>query len=328
MQYNHFIVECPRITKTNCGVCLEAIHKTDIRIKIWHYEKSEFYHLECYKPKLQQYISSRHITSYLKGEYAEKFQSWLNEWNLKFPPLDKPSHFPPKLIKHVESQQSRRKRSWLEIFKFLRPREVLNSIAFVNKEFYHLTWDQELWRHYCIIFFDVQASIVDWRAYYCTLSLQACFGCKAIIQDSEFHRCPLLNKPLCKKCRRQDSKFKVYHKNAIFSKYGINPNVLNLEYVPGFNNRKVTYHFMIEKALYSFREKNKEVILAYFRKLKGFDDLLKIVEEIDLANMDAKDNWHLPNYDQKIQHSLYPRVFNYIRSKEGGLRSLKGKSAA
>mmetsp|Transcript_10558 Transcript_10558/g.10568 ORF Transcript_10558/g.10568 Transcript_10558/m.10568 type:complete len:86 (+) Transcript_10558:720-977(+) len=85
---------------------------------------------------------------------------------------------------------------------------------------------------------------------------------------------------------------------------------------------------MIEKALYNFRLKNKEVVLAFFRKLKGLEDLVKIVEEIDITNMDVKDNWHLPNYDQKIQHSLYPRVFNYVRSKEGGLRSLRGKSAA
>lgn len=325
MQYTHFIVETPKSSKSTCGNCSRKIFKEDIRVKIWHYEKTEFYHLSCYKPKLKQYITSRHITDYLKGSNSDKFQIWLNDWNLKFPPLDKPYHSIPVNIKNVVSVPSKYKRAWIEIFKFTNPPEILKIIALVSKEFYHLSWDEELWRYFCNTIFESYNPDTDWRSYYSKLTFQACFGCHCILSDLEFFRCPLISKPICKKCRSQHPNFRVFHKNAIFCRYGINPNVLELDYAAGFNNKKVTYQFLIEKALVKFRLKNKAAVLEMICGLKNYKGCAEMIEDIDVSNMDIKDSWHLPNYDTSIRHPMYNKIFKYIRSKEGGLRSIKMK---
>jgi len=72
---------------------------------------SENYHLDCYTPKVKQYICKTDISVYLQDEDAEKFYTWLENWNQNYPPLDKPYHAPPNLIKQVESTPSRYRRA-------------------------------------------------------------------------------------------------------------------------------------------------------------------------------------------------------------------------
>ncbi|CAG9328488.1 unnamed protein product [Blepharisma stoltei] len=56
MQGVPFNVEYSKTNRSYCRTCRCYISKDDIRIYIYHYDGPEYYHLNCYTPKVKQYI--------------------------------------------------------------------------------------------------------------------------------------------------------------------------------------------------------------------------------------------------------------------------------
>ena len=146
-----------------------------------------------------------------------------------------------------------------------------------------------------------------------------CFYCKKVPERAK--RCPLLERTFCKLCSKKEE-FKLLNKKKIKKIYGISDSCLKIKFGTGWScNNKVSYNFLIKKAVYNARELKKIEIL---QKLKGLlrDDcsILKIIQEINYTNMESFQGTFyrtiVPNYDQDLKklYKSYTKIFDCIRS--------------
>ncbi|CAG9328838.1 unnamed protein product [Blepharisma stoltei] len=203
MRKNAFQAEIAK-RNSKCLACGEIIPIGAIKIKVPRFQVFDFYHFKCYTPKVNQYICKSDVKNCLDSKNAEILNNWIDEWNQDYIPLDKPFREPPQFSKLVESSPSRYRRAWLEIFKFLDAIEVFKSYSYVNKEFYHISWDQELWHSYCVRDY-ADVALYDqeknYRSQYVTMYMESCFWCHTRQTEENFKICPLIKKPICDSCK-------------------------------------------------------------------------------------------------------------------------------
>ncbi|CAG9328842.1 unnamed protein product [Blepharisma stoltei] len=305
---------------TKCNTCKESIDRGVIRIKIHLMDHYDYYHLKCYTPKIKQYISKKDLGITLDPENAKILDEWLDNWNKDYAPLDKAFHEPPTFSKLVESTPSKYRRAWLEIFKFLDAVELFKIYSHVNKEFYHISWDEELWHFYCVRDY-TNAALDDekknYRTQYIILRMESCFWCHAHQSQEKFNRCPLIGKPICEKCKKL-KRFEQMYKSEVEAVYGINTNLLQLKFGIGTWNRKIVYRYMVDEALVIFRKRNKEFLLEEMKKTNLDPALIDFVENIDITTMDKSWSETLESSEDPV-HELF---YNYIRDKKSEKRVL------
>lgn len=68
MKKTSFTAEISKTNKTICKVCQTRLEKNLLRLKNHVFTPFDYYHLECYKPKLQQYISKSDLDIKLDEE--------------------------------------------------------------------------------------------------------------------------------------------------------------------------------------------------------------------------------------------------------------------
>ena len=83
----------------------------------------------------------------MNRETKQIFKKKISEWNLKFPPTNKPifAITPEFLTKCIVTAASPKRRAYFEILKFFPAKFIVNSLAKHNKEFYNISWDEEMW---------------------------------------------------------------------------------------------------------------------------------------------------------------------------------------
>ena len=59
-----------------------------------------------------------------------------------------------QLTKAVSVHPTKYKRAYLEIFKMFPGAHVAANFSKVNREWYTLSWDEDLWRHACELEFE------------------------------------------------------------------------------------------------------------------------------------------------------------------------------
>ncbi|CAG9328841.1 unnamed protein product [Blepharisma stoltei] len=304
--------------QTRCKVCKKTIDIGIIRIKIHSYDHFDYYHFECYTPKIKQYISKSDLGIRLDQENAKILDAWLENWNKDYVPLDKAFHETPTFSKLVETAPSKYRRAWLEIFKFLDAVELFKIYSHVNKEFYHISWDEELWHFYCVRDY-TNAALDDqkknYRTQYIILRMESCFWCHAHQSQERFNRCPLIGKPICEKCKKL-KRFEQLHKSQIESRYGINPNLLQLKFGLGYWNKKVVYRYMVEEALETFRNRNKEFLLEEMKKINLDPTLVDFVENIDIKTVDKPWSEILQSSGNLYLLPIHEIIYNYIRDRK------------
>ncbi|CAG9310990.1 unnamed protein product [Blepharisma stoltei] len=316
-----FNVEYSKSSRAICRACDSKILKGDMRIYIYHYDVPKYYHLKCYTPKYNQYICKNDIKVCVNDEDSRIFDKWLNEWNINYEPLDKPYHIPPKLDKQVESKSSKYKRAWIEVFRFISPRETSYTLSLVCKEFYHITWDEELWQfYYSNQYKNPIEQSNSWKDQYMLATLHSCAECLIYLDENNFHKCPLLKKPICDKCLGTP-KYKILDKSDIRYQYKINPNVLNLKFCNGFCGTKQTYFFMIKKALIEYRNQNKQRILKKFENKSEHAEIKEIVDSIDVENMNENILQDIKLIKNRF-YNCFDKIFKYIWYKKGGLKEI------
>ncbi|CAG9331251.1 unnamed protein product [Blepharisma stoltei] len=315
-----FTAEIAQFNKTSCKLCKSIIEKGALRIKTHSYNCCNFFHLNCYTPSLKQYISKSDLCIKLDSLHKKVLDDWLNNWNQNYLPLDKPYHEPPKLFKLINSKSSKFRRSWIEIFKYSTIKDLVRKFSRVNKEFYHISWDEELWQFFCIRDFSCIVPKDTYRNQYVTILMEICFGCKAVPKAEHFYRCPLIGRPLCPCCRFNDKKFIAVTGPYIERAYNIDPKVLDLKFGQGYDNKKITYNFLVWEALAVYREKNKNDLLDFMKDNCVSDKLICMVEKISTKEMDYTDIFGRigANFDSKIIDIWYQQIFSYIRNGEGG----------
>jgi hypothetical protein len=317
IKMTYFTVSQSPTSRTVCNNCKRKIHKDEIRVFVKVYDLKEYYHLICYTPKLKQYIREKDIKNNLPEDLKPVFKLWLVNWNSNYFPLEYHILDVQDIQKKVPTTPSIHRRALLEVFKFLEFNEVI-TLSLVSKEFYGVTWEQELWRYYYIKDFKEDLQTDDWRKSYMNIYFNCCISCKIVPSKDNYYCCPLLKRILCKLCKGK-SDYILYHKKFIRNTYKINPDLLNLRFGQGYVNKKVVYKFLFERALYSFRQAKKTEIFNKLQEDLGKDnEILQIIEKIDVRDMDFHlinffSNTIVPKFDTSITQESYKKVFEYIR---------------
>jgi hypothetical protein len=326
MMLNKFTVEECQRPQILCKKCSIPFNKQEMRVTIKKIMMStEYYHLPCFTPRFNQYIIEKNIIIKLNQENTKIFKDWLENWNSNFFPLDQ---IPPEKMKatlmlqdkSLTTSATRRRRMLIEIFLFLEINDISKVLPFVSKEFYHTTWEPELWK--CLIkrdFLEISTESENWKHSYLKLYVSCCLECKEIPSEENFYRCPLIKRVLCNKCRKTD-KYKLLCKSDIKSCFDIDAKCLGINFGQAFCNNQVVYKCYLLKAIEKFREKNKDAVLSkLYEELDENCKLVRDVKDINYCKMD-KDyglNFSKPNWDERNEDKNYRAIYSFIRSGRG-----------
>mmetsp|Transcript_6149 Transcript_6149/g.10758 ORF Transcript_6149/g.10758 Transcript_6149/m.10758 type:complete len:350 (+) Transcript_6149:202-1251(+) len=331
-----FTVDAPIRTATSCDVCDEYIEKGGMRIIVPAYSTRHYFHFECYKPKLDSFIEQKDIKVKLKlPEHLDKFNAWLIAWNAKkhssFSPIPITQKFVTKV---VGTEHSKRHRAWIETLSFLTGTEMVKVVPLVCKEFYHISWQGELWRSYCIQEFDLTPDSADARMAYISNCLNRCLGCRKVPSPALYYRCPMLKRVLCKQCTTshgEGKKFSLINKSQIESVYSVNLKLLDLEFADGPFNQKFTYVFKLKQALVKFYARNRELLVQELTTIKGTEALVAEIAELSPKKlMCMKTEYQfipiqkfLPRIDLSKRTEAFRQAHNFITSAKHIKRCLE-----
>ena len=334
----NFVVENSRSDKTSCDICNKMLKLGEIRVvypKVL--KKSDYFHLRCFKPKSKQYIITSDLKIYLNNESEQKFYTWLDNWNSKYFPLDQTLYCPEIALALKLETKITNKRIFLEVFKFLTVNELMNSVNRVNKNFYSLTWDEELWNFLSNRDFNVIPSHSEYKKFYVQCYYSYCIECKTLPVEKKFSKCPLLKRTLCKKCLKLD-KYTLLNKSQILKIYGTNAELVKVSWWTYDGYQMVTYRFLFEDKLFKFRESQKEQVIQFLRAHCTNAKVNLAFENLDVRNIDIKEPddeyddlvlWK-PNYLLDVSGKIFKDLFEFIRkgknlvlSKFIGNKSLK-----
>ncbi|CAG9327918.1 unnamed protein product [Blepharisma stoltei] len=233
----------------NCSCCPKTIEKGDLTVRTWYYLRFYFFHLSCYTPGLKQPIYKKDLQIWLANPEKEKiFNLWLEKWNKNFAPINELEIDLPMASKFTYSKPSTYRRAWLETFKFLNAKEIALSISHVNKDFYLISCDEELWYFNSIRDYGkIEPDIRNYREQYILFTLRNCVYChKNADEDNIVGN--LYNKSICKACKglRRFDKMTV---KQIENRYEVDPNLLGLKFDMSVEGWKRTYRFMAIEAI-------------------------------------------------------------------------------
>jgi hypothetical protein len=318
--YNQFTIENAASDRTSCLACHGNIVKGEIRIVFYRVmQASDYFHLNCFIPKLNQYIRKQDLAIHLTDQSRELFEPWLQAWNSRYFPLDSLHIQSSPCEKRVPgSSISRLKRGWLESFKFLSFEDILLSITRTNKDFYHMAWDSELWRFLCERDFSVTVCSTNWKDQYIQEYHKRCIECKSEPSQYELYRCSILKRVLCNNCSRLE-KYELLPKSTVKQKYFINPENLNVKFNNTTLNHLVIYRFKFEEEFREFRARNKDEAIKIMAKKLGYDHNAIVILQnfnIDLMQVELelkkKDYESYGGLDKEWQ--IFKNLYRFIRN--------------
>lgn len=327
MLMNWITIQDSGFTNMQCKACNNLIDNGTVGVGLGVYPKS-FAHLECFEPRVRKYIRSCDIYTSLKyGLSRSIFNEWLENWNSNFIPLDKPIEYNKNAkslycIKTINTQAPSKRRVYKEIFKYLDIYDLLKNLSKVCKDFYHTTWESELWWFLITRDFKIMPNINEnLRHSYLKLFLSACIECQNILKPNEFSRCPLIKRVLCFKCKTFP-KYSFITKQEIKDFYGFDPKVLRIHFeLSCIRHSQITYLCTFLNELYKFREKNKRVLLE--KLYVGHNErceIIKFVEGIDIRKMDKgiirKFGLKIIEicWSEHLENKDYFKAFKYVRT--------------
>jgi hypothetical protein len=316
-----FTVEDGPIRKIFCKTCRGPIVKSDIRVSLYKFHNSSlFFHLDCFTPFPKQYIRKSDLKLNLKSHHELVFENWLQNWNSNFTPLELVSVNPIFIHKGVQGPGSKYKRTYLEIFKFLDATEVAFQFSTVNKEFYSVSWDNELWIFFLHRDFMIHTFAKDARMKYIEEFNQRCWECKQVHPNEEFFRCPILKKILCKSCLKT-FKYERILKNDIEGMCGVRSNKLNINFGTLASNDVFCYRVQLQNSLQEFRQNNvNNIVNKILGEFEGESNLVKIIKTINIERMDNKSDFRKqPNDDLQYNQKTLKYVYEFIRTGKLGI---------
>ena len=320
-----WVENCPSKGITKCEIC--AIHFPKGEIRIVHrrnMRRNLHYHLNCYSPKVPQYIKSSDICNCLKPESIPIFDEWLKNWNSKFFALDNIPIISVIPQKSLHAISLSRKRTLIEVFKFLPISIVTSALPFVSKEFYQVCWDSELWQTFLLRDFKVSEVSSESKKKYIELYNNVCIECKIIPSESMFYRCPLLKKNICKICLNTE-KFRLMNRSDILKFFGVDSKLLNINYGTSMHGKKLAYAFKVKNEVYKLRENHKGKILEMSQVFGDDHEFLQLIKNIDVTNLDHKQHEHKfagryiyqEQFDESIKWSFFIDIQFFIRTGKG-----------
>jgi len=218
--------------------------------------------MACYEPEEAQPIDFHRnvrLKKHVKGD-VETVKQWVEQWNGRFQVREEtlPAQFRSK---RVETTGSPLRRLLLETFQYLELREIEQLVAFVCKEWFHVTRDNELWKTIYLAEFQPSDTSEEgnYRTKFVVQSQECCWLCRKVVSSQEIKLiCPVRKRPLCRVCANTDDGCIV---------------TLNSY----FNSRKIAYtlvarlgfrHFIYDRFKQNYLTDLAETILPYAEQRK------------------------------------------------------------
>lgn len=199
---------CP-LSNIRCQVCKKRIDRSTLCIKKRSVDGSKYYHMSCYEPPEEQIIDlHRHarLQKYVKEDW-EIVKQWVEQWNslLRVCVETLPAQF---VAKAVGTTSSPLRRLLLETFQYLEMREIEQLVAFVCKEWFHVTRDNEFWKTQYLTSFQPSniCGTDNYRSKFIVIYQNCCWLCHTLISLNEIKLiCPVHKRPLCRHCFKTDN---------------------------------------------------------------------------------------------------------------------------
>lgn len=200
---NEVCIEDKPMPQVRCKKCTKDIKSTEVRVIFKrYYSRSYFFHLECYTPIITVRIDKRDKGIAVKNKKTrEKVDEWIDRWNRQFAVSE-------EIVRQFESKRVRSRACKLypvilHACSYLRPKEIVKTITFVSNAWYHVSWEDALWRLLGPAAFPTGKSVpsANFRKEYMRCWFESCSNCNRYLKDEERHMlCPITFRPKCKPC--------------------------------------------------------------------------------------------------------------------------------
>ena len=286
---------CP-LPNTSCSQCQLPLDPSLLSIKKQFVGGSKYYHLPCYEPAEAQTIDLyRHIR--LKKWVKEDLKvarQWAEQWNRRFQVSEEtlPVQFKSRA---VVTRSSPMRRLLLETFQYLSLREIEQLAAFVCKEWFHTTRENEFWKTRYLAQFDpAKTSEEDnYRSKFIVQTHNCCWICRKFLTLQEIKLiCPVRKLPVCQNCSSSDAGC-IVTINSYFNHHKITPTL---------RTRLGFHHFIYNKYRQNYVSDLGNTILPYAERRKKA--LLEALQphcpaEISVECLQALTNYDLKGYYKK-----------------------------
>ena len=285
MTANHSIsFDEPKTNRSKCWYCQALILKDDIRVNYFFRYRVERFHLLCFKPRFKEPIEERTCSKKFDKPTMEVVKTWIADWNSQFKSRNSIDVRLKVHKMHLGVRKVNRVRMWLEVLKWLPGIEVIKSISRVSRMFYSLSWNQEIFKYFCLVEFNSKQAFKCYRSLYSEIYKEACYICKSVNPDKKYKRYYHTNRNLCKSC---DPNF--VNKGDIKDNWKVNPNRLCLKYLRVKYCRKRVESHWINRSILSMRKKRKEKLFFACRRKKKFAGVfekIKMIDNCELNNLE------------------------------------------
>ena len=286
----HMVVEkCPS-QQTHCLKCWRRISLGALRVKRSAYcAQAKYFHLSCYRPGEPRALDfDVHVTLKRVNEDkdVQRVKKWVEKWNSRF--IAKEETLPVQFkSKAVETTSSPLRRLLLETFQYLELREIEQVVAFICKEWFHITRDNELWRARYLASF-VAANSTGSESYRTQFILQnrgCCWVCHHYISLKSIKlMCPFRKRPLCSECFRTDNGC-IVTLHSYFQRRQISLSLIPRLKIRHFTYQKYKQNYLFELAnsLLPYAEQRRQALLSALQVAGSVtEDRLAVIRDFDL----------------------------------------------
>lgn len=187
------------IMQKNCAVsCIKCKRKIEVGAVIDKYfdrltcrEKLGCFHVECYVPRLS-------LPVFVNNDFSADLKTKLKNWNAQFDLPDFKDLTKVLLNFEINFKPAR---SWIEILKFLEPKELIR-LGEVNKTMFMYSRMSEIWAAITNLQGLSGRDIIN---KYIFINFSICVICKS---NENLMFCIVLRRPFCWKCYKNVHKFK------------------------------------------------------------------------------------------------------------------------
>ena len=235
-------------------------------------------------------------------EIQEEVEEWVNDWNKQFDLS--PASVKSFTEKRIKTGPSHRKRILLEAFKYLDAISLVKLVTGVSKEWYHVSWEEELWQVLTRTYFPTWRGKQASRTEFITVWMTCCAHCeKELINPKRHMVCPVTFRPKCLNCF-QDAKNRPMRLNWAKNQYYLSKSMIKSLKIPIF-----TYDN--EESIYLYQAADK--IIA--RRREFISEVLELInkEPVQLFPQDFLDSL-LNLSDEKM---LNPSRLGYYTFRKG-----------
>lgn len=268
------LVEPSPSALTYCSACQTLINKDHLRVTLKpfsHYHRkhgqmySYYYHLHCYRPKLNAPINQKELL--FKGvdvKGLKQVTKWVNDWNKQFVPEEVPEKYTKMTVLPVFGTSPR---LLLEVFGYLAVRDIEQRAAFTCKEWYIVSRNDELWKSmYIRQFHPIETEEkASYRSFFILNRLKSCWHCNSPLLPHQIRlKCPYHDLLLCKKCSKLPA-CKVVSLNSYLKTLNIAKSTADFLHLPVFVQNKVQscYVEMVAERLFEYAEERRNRLIQH-----------------------------------------------------------------